>query len=52
MMPPSKYRTVYARARHSRLVDSLAAADLDLTTCRSESDLLSLLMQRLKPRHE
>jgi hypothetical protein len=34
------------------LVDALAATDVDLTTCRSESDLLSVLTQRLKPRHE
>ena len=31
------------------LVDALAATDVDLTTCRSESDLLSVLTQRLKP---
>ena len=32
------------------LVDSLAATDVDLTTCRSEGDLLSLLADRFKRR--
>jgi len=30
------------------LVDALAASELDLTTCRSESDLRSILTQGMK----
>jgi hypothetical protein len=34
------------------LVDALAATDVDLTTSRSEADLLSVLTQRMKTRRE